>query len=58
MKTQEQIAKRITEVIERINKACEEFAEGGKAAAYNTKREKLNAEYDTLMWVMGNLSHQ
>lgn len=57
MKTQEQITKKIAEVVECINKACEEFAEGGKAASYNTKREKLNAEYDALMWVIGNLNH-
>ena len=57
MKTKEQITKKIAEVVERINKACEEFAEGGKTESYNTKREKLNAEYDTLMWVIGNLSH-
>ena len=56
MKTQEQIAKRITEVIERINKACEEFAEGGKTESYNVKRDKLNAEYHALMWVMGSFN--
>lgn len=53
MKSPEQIKQKLYEIAELNAANCNDFADNGNKAQYSNKQDKLDAVYDTLMWIIG-----